>query len=292
MIGLGRDRQKVKKHCDIALTWNDSLEDKIKELNISTIINLCGENIGQLWLDKSKHKIRNSRIHPTTKIVSLLEKFPNIHLINASGIGVYGLIQKENNQFGVEEFPAQTPKEYNDSGFLCTMGREWENCSKHHSNTTYMRLAPVFDYNGGIYSRLTMGSTIGLMTQFGEGISPFPWVSLLDVVNIIELIIDKKITGPINVCSPEIMTLHSIIKTIASRKNCYIATIPSTVVKILVGQMGYSSAGRALAWHARGRRFDPVQLQLKDTSPSSRGLGHRPFTAVTGVRIPLGTPLG
>ena len=26
-------------------------------------------------------------------------------------------------------------------------------------------------------------------------------------------------------------------------------------------------------------------------SPSSRGLGHCPFTAVTGVRIPLGTPL-
>src|SRR6185312_13778712 len=26
------------------------------------------------------------------------------------------------------------------------------------------------------------------------------------------------------------------------------------------------------------------------SSPSSRGLGHRPFTAVTGVRIPLGTP--
>jgi hypothetical protein len=26
-------------------------------------------------------------------------------------------------------------------------------------------------------------------------------------------------------------------------------------------------------------------------SPSSRGLGHRPFTAVTGVRIPLGTPI-
>ena len=26
-------------------------------------------------------------------------------------------------------------------------------------------------------------------------------------------------------------------------------------------------------------------------SPSSRGLGHRPFTAVTGVRIPVGTPL-
>jgi hypothetical protein len=30
--------------------------------------------------------------------------------------------------------------------------------------------------------------------------------------------------------------------------------------------------------------------RLDTASPSSRGLGHRPFTAVTRVRIPLGTP--
>src|SRR2546426_8127165 len=34
---------------------------------------------------------------------------------------------------------------------------------------------------------------------------------------------------------------------------------------------------------------NPESLQQK--SPSSRGLGHRPFTAVTGVRIPVGTPV-
>src|SRR5947207_6540531 len=34
---------------------------------------------------------------------------------------------------------------------------------------------------------------------------------------------------------------------------------------------------------------NPESPQQK--SPSSRGLGHRPFTAVTGVRIPVGTPL-
>ena len=28
-----------------------------------------------------------------------------------------------------------------------------------------------------------------------------------------------------------------------------------------------------------------------ETTPSSRGLGHRPFTAVTGVRIPVGSPI-
>ena len=61
---------------------------------------------------------------------------------------------------------------------------------------------------------------------------------------------------------------------------------------------GYSSAGRALAWHARGQRFDPAYLHKLDRagrrqagpescqSPSSRGLGHHPFTVITGVRIP------
>ena len=74
---------------------------------------------------------------------------------------------------------------------------------------------------------------------------------------------------------------------------------------------GYSSAGRALAWHARGQRFDPAYLhqgfsrvpvscgaaplavrnQIDRTqSRSSRGLGHHPFTVSTGVRIPYGTP--
>ena len=60
---------------------------------------------------------------------------------------------------------------------------------------------------------------------------------------------------------------------------------------------GYSSAGRALAWHARGQRFDPAYLHQGTSSravkrheefqsPSSRGLGHHPFTVITGVRIP------
>ena len=62
---------------------------------------------------------------------------------------------------------------------------------------------------------------------------------------------------------------------------------------------GYSSAGRALAWHARGQRFDPAYLHhifkgltevQKVLTPSSRGLGHHPFTVSTGVRIPVGSP--
>ena len=40
-----------------------------------------------------------------------------------------------------------------------------------------------------------------------------------------------------------------------------------------------------------GGSIPPSSTRLPTLSPSSRGLGHRPFTAVTGVRLPLGTPI-
>src|SRR5262245_49693961 len=39
-----------------------------------------------------------------------------------------------------------------------------------------------------------------------------------------------------------------------------------------------------------GGSIPPGSTKISIASPSSRGPGHRPFTAVTGVRIPLGTP--
>ena len=44
-------------------------------------------------------------------------------------------------------------------------------------------------------------------------------------------------------------------------------------------------------FHSRLTSAGPRASVVDTTSPSSRGLGHRPFTAVTGVRIPVGTPL-
>ncbi len=51
---------------------------------------------------------------------------------------------------------------------------------------------------------------------------------------------------------------------------------------------------RVLGYEPRGQEFESLrvhQLMTQIVSLSSRGLGHRPFTAVTRVRISLGTPL-
>src|SRR5690606_15462963 len=40
-----------------------------------------------------------------------------------------------------------------------------------------------------------------------------------------------------------------------------------------------------------GEETIPASFREGFASPSSSGLGHRPFTALTGVRVPLGSPL-
>jgi hypothetical protein len=53
-------------------------------------------------------------------------------------------------------------------------------------------------------------------------------------------------------------------------------------------RFGAPCGERPLLFFSGPSRSLPLQAVA---SPSSRGLGHRPFTAVTGVRIPLGTPI-
>ena len=54
---------------------------------------------------------------------------------------------------------------------------------------------------------------------------------------------------------------------------------------------GSANINLALGVPLLKKKKKQVSLNKCPVLPSSRGLGHRPFTAVTGVRIPLGVPL-
>jgi hypothetical protein len=55
------------------------------------------------------------------------------------------------------------------------------------------------------------------------------------------------------------------------------------------GNVGESSSGRTPGSGPGSRGSNPLSPANK-VAPSSRGLGHRPLTAATGVQIPLGLP--
>ena len=238
IFGIGRTKSNVLKVTKNAFDWNDNLEQIISKNQIDVIINLCGASIGQLWLEHYKSILKNSRFEPTKKIVSVLSKFPHIHLINASGIGVYGYTKSTDKNEGQESIPAKTPKNFADNGFLCQLSREWEKLACIHKNTTLLRLAPVFDYYGGIYKKIITPYILRVIIQFGQGEIPFPWISLSDVSSMIELIIQQKCTGAINACTDETISFKEIHEKIAAHHRCQRITIPDQYVNLLFGQMG------------------------------------------------------
>jgi hypothetical protein len=61
-------------------------------------------------------------------------------------------------------------------------------------------------------------------------------------------------------CRPD-QAIHPISFLIAYISFTSIGRI--TIMRALSRYRGYSSAGRALAWHARGQRFDPAYLHQK-----------------------------
>ena len=50
-----------------------------------------------------------------------------------------------------------------------------------------------------------------------------------------------------------------------------------------------STQARGMVILGAAEVFGLATIRMTTLAPSSRGLGHRPFTAVTGVRIPVGS---
>lgn len=237
IYGLGRNKNKSSVETKKFFEWDENLKKNCAENKIDVIINLCGSTIGKNWSESYKKKIRSSRIDTTATLSKITKDLPNIHLINASGIHVYGTTQVISEPECIEKYPAQTPNSYDDKGFLCKMARDWE-ASANTPKTTWLRLPPVFDYSFGIYQKLTTGKNFGFLIQLGSGQIPFPWIALVDLVRAIDLIIDKKIYGPLNMCVPEILSLEQIIQMISAQKRLYRFQSPNFLVSLMMQEMG------------------------------------------------------
>lgn len=229
LVGISRNKHKYNgaipnyswNQIDLALTKHD----------IDVVINLSGESIGQYWHEKSKLRILSSRIETTKLIVSHINE--NTHLINASGIGIYG----HTKDFDSTIFDEQT-KILESDEFLQSLALKWEKATKNHKLTTLIRTSPVFSKDQGILKKLLLGNQIRLLTQFGTGKQPFPWVGLADWCNAIDWIITNKYLGPINITNPKTTSYKSLMDDLCNITASYKITIPNKLVEFAMGEMG------------------------------------------------------
>jgi len=228
-----------KKFTDsTSIFWNPATEElDVTEIeNFQVIIHLAGENISsRRWSKNQKQKIYDSRIKSTQLLVKKIKtlKIPPDLLICASAVGIYG-------NRGTEILTETSPK---GKGFLPDLVWEWEKITSTAKDigirVVSLRTGVVLSGSGGALRMILLPFKMGLGAIVGDGKQFMPWISIDDVITIIEFIIKiDSISGAVNVVSPNPITNHEYSISLGralSRPVFFRA--PASFLKLVLGEM-------------------------------------------------------
>lgn len=201
------------------------------------IINLAGATISKRWTNAYKESIVSSRLEATTEVLSIIKQLnskPSI-LINASAIGFYGT--SESKTFTEETLPAG-------DDFLATTCEKWEALASQAkdlgvSRVIYTRFGLILDAKNGALPKMLLPYRSFVGGNLGSGKQWYSWIHIDDCVNsIIHILQNPPIEGPVNIVSPNPVTMSEFGKVLASvLKRPHYLSAPSFVLQSILGEM-------------------------------------------------------
>jgi uncharacterized protein (TIGR01777 family) len=220
-----------------------SVEDGFREEDLSrlegldAVVHLAGEGIAGLrWTDEKKKAIRDSRVHGTHNLVDTLAELkqkPKV-LVAGSAMGFYG--DRGDEILTETSRPGDT--------FLSDVCKEWEMESRRAEDsgirTVLLRTSIVLSKDGGALATMLTPFKFGVGGVVGSGKQWMSWVSLDDVIDIINYAIENEsLRGAVNVASPNPVTNEEFTKTLG--EVLYRPTflpLPEFAVNLMFGEMG------------------------------------------------------
>lgn len=215
--------------------FNEAAYERLEVLD--AVIHLAGESVSGLrWSEEKKQAIRDSRVNGTRRVVEALARLdakPSV-FVSASAIGYYG-------DRGDEELTEASPP---GDTFLAEVCQLWETQSRRAEDlgvrTVLLRNGIVLSKEGGALATMLLPFRLGLGGVIGSGRQWMSWISLKDVVRIIEFVIEnEKMRGAVNVVSPNPVTNEEFTKTLG--EVLYRPTflpVPEFAVHLMLGEMG------------------------------------------------------
>ena len=168
----------------------------------------------------------------TTAIANAVAEVKPQVFISASAIGWYG---DSGNRAVVESDSVG-------NDFLAAVCREWESAADLAGDvrTVKLRTGLVLDPTGGALGRMLPLFRFGLGGKLGSGKQWWSWITLHDVVRAIVFALEKKISGPVNLTSPNPVTNQEFTSALArALKRPALFPAPAIALKIALG--GFSS---------------------------------------------------
>ncbi|WDF59214.1 TIGR01777 family oxidoreductase [Flavobacterium sp. KACC 22758] len=184
------------------VNWNArTLSGWEKELeNATVLINLAGKSVDYRYTKKNKKEILLSRIE-STKILNkavLNCQNPPKHWLNSSTATIYRYsLDKQMNEADGEI----------GNDFSINVALSWEKAffktETPKTLKTALRTSIVLGKNGGAFVPLKTLAKIGFGGKQGNGNQFVSWIHEDDFANAVDFIIEKEMTGVINIVSPE-----------------------------------------------------------------------------------------
>ena len=200
---------------------------------VDAVIHLAGVGVGdKRWTKKYKSEILNSRLLGTTAIAHAINEVKPQVFISASAIGWYG---ESGNRSVVESDRVG-------DDFLAAVCREWEGAADLATDvrTVKIRTGLVLDPTGGALGRMLPLFRLGLGGKLGNGKQWWSWITLHDVIRAITFLLENKVSGPVNLTSPNPVTNQEFTSALA-RAMHRPALFPAPAIALKIALGGFSS---------------------------------------------------
>ena len=200
---------------------------------VDAVIHLAGVGVGdKRWTKRYRSEILNSRLLGTTAIANAVAEVKPQVFISASAIGWYG---DSGNRAVIESDSVG-------NDFLAAVCREWEGAADlaGEVRTVKLRTGLVLDPTGGALGRMLPLFRFGLGGKLGSGKQWWSWITLHDVVRAIVFCLEKKISGPVNLTSPNPVTNQEFTSALARAMNRP-ALFPAPAIALKIALGGFSS---------------------------------------------------
>ncbi len=210
--------------------------DHEKMADVEVLVHLAGENIAKgRWTKAKKERIRSSRTDATRLLcesLASMKRGPRT-LISASAIGFYG--DRGDEQLDEDAASGE--------GFLPDVCVNWESATQAAVDAglrvVNLRLGMVLSRDGGALKPMLVPFKLGLGGRMGSGRQYWSWITLTDVLRVIQFVIDTPtLNGPVNAVTPVAATNLEFTKALGQAlRRPTIFPMPGFAARMLLGQM-------------------------------------------------------
>ena len=200
---------------------------------VDAVIHLAGAGVSdKRWTKKYKGEILNSRLLGTTTIAKAVAIVKPQVFISASAIGWYG---ESGNRAVIESDRVG-------DDFLAAVCHEWESAADLAGDvrTVKLRTGLVLDPTGGALGKMLPIFRFGLGGKLSNGKQWWSWITLHDQIRAIAFLLENKVSGPVNLTSPNPVTNSEFTAGLArAMHRPALFPVPAIALKIVLG--GFSA---------------------------------------------------